>query len=427
LLNVRLAEMDLAELESVFELLLFGSIGERAAPPALPQTPDQPVTAGAPPPPRKTVPSIFERAEPEVDLAKSGIFGMARDQLKAALEAAQETPAPARPFWQTVQRQTSLPDCVTRFIQVFADRNPTLLIIDDLHRADATTLAMLKQVVAEIAKSRLMVLVTCEPPEDDPDLGIQRKVTVSDLEEDETAQLAARVLNAHEVGPRLRALIWERTKGRPLFVESLLHLLDQDGHIKKTGARAELAGDMSIDTLPDNVRQLLTSQIDRLSADARALLQVASVLGDGFTAEMLIALSEGAASEIRLETLLGEMIFEEIIEPLPDMTYRFRHGLAQATVYESLSRLQRQRLHRDAADFLADHGDPDRVALKVAYHLVKGGLPLRGIELVSQAADRAEQNQQLDRAIELYTHARDIFPHDESVRAQLERLQALRA
>jgi len=63
---------------------------------------------------------------------------------------------------------------------------------------------------------------------------------------------------------------------------------------------------------------------------------------------------------------------------------------------------------------------------KTAYHLVKGGMPLRGIEIVSSAADQAEQNRQIDRAIELYTHALDIFPHDESVRVQLDRLNKIR-
>jgi predicted ATPase len=92
-------------------------------------------------------------------------------------------------------------------------------------------------------------------------------------------------------------------------------------------------------------------------------------------------------------------------------------------VYESLNRLQRQKLHRAAADVLRRKPDSDRNVLKVAYHLVKGGMPMRGIELVFGAADQAEHNQQIDRAIELYTHALEIFPHDESVRAQLDRLQ----
>jgi len=88
--------------------------------------------------------------------------------------------------------------------------------------------------------------------------------------------------------------------------------------------------------------------------------------------------------------------------------------------------LRRQSLHRAAADFLMKQPDADRHTLKIAYHLVKGGSPLRGIEIVSEAAALAEQEQRIDRAIELYTHACEMFPLDESMRSELSRLSALR-
>ncbi len=59
----------------------------------------------------------------------------------------------------------------------------------------------------------------------------------------------------------------------------------------------------------------------------------------------------------------------------------------------------------------------------MVYHWVKGGMPMRGIELVTATAEQAEANQQIDQAIELYTHAIEIFPHDESLRLKLERLE----
>lgn len=417
LLRVRLTELGIAELEPVFHQLFFGSLDG-----VMSQEPEPP----APEPSRKKkkrTTNIFELAQPEADTPRSGIFGLARDQVQAALAAA--SPSPSIPFWQQIQKQTSLPDSIVRFVQVFTDQVPVLLIIDDLHRADANTLDILRRVANEIAEARLFILVTYEPVEG-LDVGIRRQVNVGDLDEDETAQIAARVLQVQDVGPRLRRLLWDRTKGRPLFIESLLRLLHQDEKIVLTDSRAELAADTRADALPDDVRQLIVSQMDRLSPDARALLRVASVIGDGFSTEMLTALAEDV-SEIRTETLVGELIHAQIIEALPDTTYRFQHGLAEITVYESLNRLQRQKLHRAAADFLMKLGDLDRNVLKIAHHLIRGGTPLRGIELVSQAAEEAEQQQQLDRAIELYTHACEMFPHDDSARAQLDRLQKIRA
>jgi adenylate cyclase len=410
LLRVRLAEGGVPELEPVFSQLFFGSLDS---------TVQEPIAE--PPAKKKRTTNIFELAQMETDLTKSGIFGIARDQLKAALET---TSGPPTPFWQQVQKQTSLPDSIVRLLQTFSDQMPILLIIDDLHRTDSTALDILKHVVNGITAARLVILVTYEPVVE-LDLGIRRKVNVTDLEEGETAQMAARVLNVQEIGPRLRELLWERTKGRPLFIESLLRVLRQDGQITLSDARAELAANTNVGALPEDVRQLIVSQIDRLSPDARAVLQVASVLGDGFSAEILIAVAQDI-NPIRLEVLFGELIYAQIIEALPDMTYRFQHGLAQITVYESLNRLQRQKLHRAAAEFLTRQGDLDRNVIRIAYHLVRGGTPLRGIELISQAADEAEQKQQIDRALELYAHACELFPHDESVRVQFERLQKLR-
>lgn len=419
LLRVRLEELDLAELETVFSILLFNSV-DRSTSALVPVVRAEPAADQAAP--SKKGVNVFELAQTKTDLSKSGIFGIARDQLKAALESAEQKEK--SPIWRTVQRQTSLPDSLMRFLQKFTDQTPTMLIIDDLHRGDPNAIAILNRILGEIGKARLVILVAYEPMEDQ-NLAIRRKVNVTDLDEGETTQMAGRVLKVSELGPRLSGFIWDRTKGRPLFVESLLGLLHRGNHLDLAENRAELKGDVTVEMLPDNVRELIMSQIDQLTPEARELLQVASVWGDSFDAESLIELA-GGENAIHMESLLGELIYEEIVEALPDGTYRFQHGLAQTTVYESLNRLQRQKLHRAAADLLTKQGDSDRTVLKIAYHLVKGGMPMRGIEIVFSAADRAEQNQQIDRAIELYTHALDIFPHDESVRAQLERLKKVR-
>jgi adenylate cyclase len=412
LLRVRLAEIGTPELEPVFSQFLFGSLDIAA------QRPDEETA----PTRKKRTTNVFELAQAETDLTKSGIFGIARDQIQAAL---QPEAKPAVAFWQKIQEQTSLPDSIVRFLQAVSEQTPLLLIIDDVHQSDSTTLDILRRVINEITTARLVVLVTYEPV-GDMDLGIRRKVNVADLDEDETTELAARVLQVPEIDPRLRVLLWERTKGRPLFIESLLRMLQQDDQITTSEGRAELSAQTDVDTLPEDVRQLIVSQMDRLSPDARAVLQVASVLGDGFSAETLIALIP-EITPIRLEVLFGELIYAEILEALPDLTYRFQHGLAQITVYESLNRLQRQKLHRAAADFLSQRSDREHHILKIVYHLVQGGAPLRGLELLSQSAEEAEQKQQIDRAIELYAHACELFPHDDSVRAQFERLQKARA
>lgn len=418
LLSARLGELGLSDLGSIFGPLLFGTAGgsDVEMQDDLPSAVREPEAADA----AKHTPNIFELADTKTDIRRSGIFGAISRQL-AQVEAGSED----RPLWQAVRKKTSLPACIVRFLQALTEQTPVLLVIDDLHRADVPTLTILKRVMAEITKAKLVILVAYQPEEESSlDLGIRRKVTITDLDEDEAARMAAHVLGASHLGPRLGRLLWDRTSGRPLFIESLLNLLLSDGAIQVKGAEAELTGDVKPDALPDNVRELIVSQLDRLSAEARAVLQAASVLGDTFTVGALLVVG-GFDNEIRLETLLGELLFARVIDMRPDGAYRFLHGVTQATVYESLNRMQRQKLHRAAAEFWKQQDASDRSVLSIVYHLVKGGMPMRGIELVVSAADEAERNGQIDRAIELYTHALDILPHDDSLRAQVERLQKM--
>lgn len=414
LLHVRLTELGLQELEDALCLLLFGSTEtERpAASPLQPADPAQPAN------------SIFALANTEVDLSKSGVWGITRRQLQAAL-AAQSQPQSAttpRPFWHAVARRLDVEAAVLQFVQAYANHVPCLLVIDDLHLADSPTLNLLHCALEDIHKAQLMVLVTYEPTEA-IDLPIRRKVNVGDLDQAETAQMAARFLGVGEIGPALRDLVWQRTSGRPLFIESLLRLLSEDGHIERSAGRAELHPQADVAALPDNVRAVIMSQIDHLSAEARAMLQVAAVLGDRFSAEALIGLVPEEISALRLEILLGELIHQEIVEALPDGTYRFRHGLTQTTVYESLNRVQRLKLHRAAAEWLGSQPNAERHVLRTAHQWVKAGIPTRGVEVVMAAAEHAESAGQFDRAIELYTHALDILP-DPGLQAALERLKA---
>lgn len=425
LLHVRLKELGLDDLEAIFSPMLFDRTGhvtpDSSAARRPRSTPAAPASDAGGASGEQRAASVFDMAHSRTDIRQSGVFGAVSRQLE---QVELDAPEGEIPLWQTVRRKTSLADGLVQFLKVLSEQTPVMLVIDDLHRADPVAVTILKHVLTEIATGRLMVVVTYEPVDDGFDLPIRRTVKLGDLAEDEATQMAARMLGVRKLGPRLQALLWARSSGRPLFVESLLRLLLADDAIECSPDRADLKPEVAPETLPDNVRELIMSQVDRLSAEARAVLQAAAILGDGFTLAGLIAVGE-IEDEIWLEELLGELLHARIIDMQGDGTYRFLHGVTQATVYESLNRLQRQKMHRQAADFWQQQAISDRNVLSIAYHLVRGGMPMRGIELVSQAADKAEANGEIDRAIALTMHARQIMPHDDSIRVRLERLQGL--
>lgn len=341
------------------------------------------------------------------------LFDSETDEDEAAPDPAVATP-------DVAHDALSLPDSLVQFVQAYTEQVPALLVIDDAHQSDSLTRDILTRALDAVTRARLMVVVTYEPV-DDFKLDIRRKVGLGDLSEDETITLAERFLGVPKIGARLAKLLWTRTNGRPLFIESLLRLLQADGCLDISATRAELQAGTSIDTLPDDVRELIISQVDRLSPEAREVLRVASVLGNGFTSQALLAVGE-LDNELRLELMLGELLHAQVIDMQPDGSYRFVHGLAQATVYEGLTRIQRLKLHRTAAEYWSAQPDSAQHVLAVAYHLLKGGSPLRATEVITDSARAAEDSQRYDQAIDLYTRALDLFPHDEHLRAQLTRL-----
>jgi hypothetical protein len=124
-----------------------------------------------------------------------------------------------------------------------------------------------------------------------------------------------------------------------------------------------------------------------------------------------------------MEIILRELCQADIIEQnIGSSSYRFRHGMTQRAVYESLARLVRQKLHRTAAEYWAKQ--PFARPLRVAHHWLNGGMPLRAIETINQAAEAAEAKHDNAGAIELYTAALEILPSEKSWRTQIERLQA---
>ncbi len=412
LLSARLRELQVAELEPALSVMLFGSYHE-----AQHVLAKNDAAASSP----ATTPNVFDLAQVEDAAQTSGIWGIARDQIQAALSSASAGAQNSPSLWQTVQQRVGLADCVVQFLRAYTERTPALLVVDDLHRADTLTREVLAHVLAELPRAHLMILAAYEPGQP-LRLNIRRTVKLADLDADETARLAERFLGVETLGEKLRALIWERTHGRPLFIESLLDLLDAQGQIVCKGKRAELHPAADTTALPDNVRTLIMSQVDRLSSDARALLQMAAVLGGQFPARALSALWAPNDTE-RIGALLDELAQHKLIEQVTEGIYRFRHGVAHTTVYESLNRLQRLNLHRAAAEWLQKQPDADRQVVRIAHHWVQGELPTRGANALAQAAEEAEAKGQIDHAIALYLHALEILPHDEGLRAHLERLQ----
>lgn len=348
-----------------------------------------------------------------LDLIYDSPFGEAHDEMPAHPREA------AADDGRKAGQKVTLVDSLIRFLVAHIGRTPTLLVIDDLQQENAHAIALLKQVLDEIRQARLVVVVTYEPTLT-VDLDTQVLV-VPDLSEEDTYQVALAILHSSELGPRLKRLVWDRTSGRPLFIEALLRELLQDGYVDQAEGYAELKPDAAVEALPDDVRELVISRLDSFSPENQTVLRAAAALTENFSVALLQSVAELDAA-VDLRAVLDDLTRAQMLETASGDEYRFRHGLTQRVIYESLARAQRLKLHRLATRYWREHDDLPYQPIELAYHLVKCGLLPEAIEVVTTVAETAESDGDLDRAVELYTHALGILPDEHSIEARLEQL-----
>jgi class 3 adenylate cyclase len=401
-LRERLRELDMLELEPALVDLIFDSSLEEP-------------TGDIPSGDR----SIFAVATAlEKDKGSSGVYGAARRYM----EDKEDSKGVNSGLFKRVGQRITLVEGILQFLKGYSQKTPTLLVIDDLHQENAQSVMVLQKVLQEIKQAMLVIVVTYEPT-----LNVEldaQTLIVPDLSEDDTYQVALAILHISELGPRLKKILWERTSGRPLFIEALLRKLLQEGFIDRAEGYVELKPDADVEMLPDDVRELVISRLDSFSPQAQTVLRAASALAEDFMVDALQAVGE-IDNRVQLRAILVDLSKAQMLEQMSEDVYRFRHGLTQSVIYESLSRAQRLKLHRLAVRYWREHREISYQPVVLAYHLMKCGLLPEAIEVVTSAADDAEQSGNIDRAIELYTHAQNIFPDEHSIGAQLERLSRL--
>lgn len=354
------------------------------------------------------------------DRKKSGVFGFARRSTENQAQA----DVISGGLWNKAEQRTSLPEALARFVAAYSRQQPLLIVIDNLQHENAQALAVIEHMLNDTSPAHLLLLLLHDGSVDHG-LNVNTH-TLHDLRREETASLARSLLRVGELGERLESFLWRRTDGRPLFIESMLHMLVERDYLNISPLMAELKQDADIDALPENVRELMMSDFDRQHPDAQLVLRAASVLTDFFTLAALQAVSEMSDSA-RLAALVNELVDAKIFCEVEANSYAFRHRMMQEAVYASLPRSQRLRLHRAGVAYWQQQPESETQVMGLAYHLSKSGLLPSAIETITRYAEKAQANGDIDAAIGLYTHALTIFSEEKSIRLQLEALQRSQA
>jgi tetratricopeptide (TPR) repeat protein len=241
-------------------------------------------------------------------------------------------------------------------VRAEARAGPILILFEDVHWADPTTLDLLGRFVDGLADIPALLVVTGRP-EFRESWTNHKAVTVMDLAKLTPAQsgsLVANVVGGRALPPGLVTQIIARTDGVPLFVEELTKTILESGDLIAEGDRYVYAGASTKITIPETLRDSLMARLDRVAV-SKEIAQVGSVIGREFSYELIAGLElmseEALGNGLRhltssgLATCRGE---------IPAAVYTFSHGLVQDTAYEALLKSRRKQLHGDVAHLLEE-------------------------------------------------------------------------
>jgi len=281
---------------------------------------------------------------------------------------------------------------------------PLLLVLEDLHWFDGATQALLDSLVESLPAARVLLLVNYRP-------GYQHawggKTYYSQLRLDplppETAEGMLDTLMGGDAGlVPLKRLLIDRTQGNPFFLEETVRSLAESRSLTGT------PGDYRLDTarpaiqLPMTVQAVLAARIDRLPADDKRLLQLASVIGKDVPMPLLRAIADVPEQDLqrslaRLQT--AEFLYETRL--FPDPEYTFRHALTLEVAYGSLLHERRRELHARIVDAL-ERLYPERLTehgARLAHHAFRAEAWAKALAYLKQQSETAASRSSLDAVL----------------------------
>jgi class 3 adenylate cyclase/tetratricopeptide (TPR) repeat protein len=311
---------------------------------------------------------------------------------------------------------------------------PTVLVLEDLHWADPTSLRLTEELSSLTKQGPLLLVMTRRPEPDpgvtalevalsaDPDLRVH-KLELSPLAAEAERDLV-RALLGEEAPEEVVETVSKGAEGNPLFLEERLSsLLETLALVKdKAGWHLERAAP---DELPEALERLVRSRVDRLDPALHDALVAASVLGTEFSLSALaiVAGTNGELARAVAELCTGGLLTE--LRKLPEPAYRFRHALIQESTYKGLLREQRRRLHARAAWGLeeASAGRAEEVAGVLGHHYAVAGETERAAHYLELAGDHAASAFANDEAIASYRYSLAVVSPDNLARDGAGRAQ----
>jgi class 3 adenylate cyclase/predicted ATPase/energy-coupling factor transporter ATP-binding protein EcfA2 len=325
--------------------------------------------------------------------AKIGLFGLGSSDVVPLLAALLDVATPeigADPDLSIEARRRRTMEILISAVTLTAARRPVLLVVEDLHWADPSTIELFCLIQDRIQSSPILVVGTARP-EFHPPWGPQQSVVQIDLARLSSGHVRLIVTNLAGGKPlpdsALTQLL-EKAEGVPLFVEELTKVLLAtrrfDDDLEEKGFLAEA-------TIPAALHSSLMARLDRLGS-AKMVAQTASILGRTFSYDLLLAIYAGGDAELRAG--LAQLVNSEIVFARGENqrgSFSFKHALIRDVAYHSLLRGTRRELHRRSAVALREQSPEAAASMPelIAQHYMSAGEASEALDYWRRAGLRA--------------------------------------
>jgi|GEM_PF-190172 len=314
--------------------------------------------------------------------------------------------------------------CFRQLFERLAQQQPVVLMLEDWHWADQSSVELVEHLLPLTQTSPLLVFYATRPDPErarvrilniaakNPELHFE-ELNLGKLTEQQSAVLLSNLVRSLQLPVELREQILRKTEGNPFFIEEVIRSLVADGTLVSNarGQGWQLTQQVEKMIIPSTVQALLLARIDRLDEEVKQTLKLASVIGRHFFERVLKAISD---TGIQLEGSILSLEHAELIrlgQSVLEIEYVFNHALVQEAAYGSILAEQRRMIHQRIAQAIETlfEGRLDEFTSLLAHHYTRAEVWDKAQEYLFKAGDQAGRMAGDSEALEHFRQAEEAY------------------
>lgn len=305
---------------------------------------------------------------------------------------------------------------VKNLIKAASREQPMLLVIEDYHWIDSTSLELLEFILGSLMPVPLMLICLSRPDKETAGYLLSRhlkkqygedfqEVVLRPLSSDASGRLADNLLSMSMLLPDAKERILSKAEGNPFYLEEILRSLIDRGFLVFEDGAWKATTQLAVPDIPDTVQEVIATRLDKLEPELKDLLQKAAVIGRSFYIRVLESLT--GVDNLMISLHLATLEEFEYIRPQtrePELEYVFKHPLLQEVIYHSLPKKKRGELHGQVAEIVVAlyHHRLEEMGDILAYHYANSDNAEKAIEWLRKAGLRAKTRHANDEAIKYF-------------------------